>query len=138
LALPYVLAENIYSTSLLAFHAVRDHRDQLNQHQSPRITLPISFASPYQYQNIASCIPGLPYSPLTSLRRPNRQLEAQTAHRPASTFTKIMAINYLGIMIGFPALLAFALTTLGIRYFFVKREMRNIRTRARDGDEPGS
>jgi hypothetical protein len=49
-----------------------------------------------------------------------------------------MAINYLGIMIGFPVLLAFALTTLGIRYFLVKQEMRNIRTRARDGDEPGS
>jgi len=80
----------------------------------------------------------LPVPISTKTLRPNRQLEAQTAHRPASTFTKIMAINYLGIMIGFPALLAFALTTLGIRYFFVKREMRNIRTRARDGDEPGS
>jgi hypothetical protein len=40
-----------------------------------------------------------------------------------------MEINYLCIMIGFPVLLGFALTTLGIRYYFMKQEMRNVRTR---------
>jgi hypothetical protein len=38
-------------------------------------------------------------------------------------------VNYLGIMIGFPVLFAFALTVLGIRYYFMRQEMRNIRTR---------
>jgi hypothetical protein len=37
-------------------------RDRLNQHQSHRITLLNSFASPYQYQTLASCITVLPYS----------------------------------------------------------------------------
>ena len=40
-----------------------------------------------------------------------------------------MEFNYLGIMIGFPVLLVFALTGLGVRYYFVREEIRNIRTR---------
>lgn len=35
----------------------------------------------------------------------------------------------MGIMIGFPVLLAFAITVLGIRYCFMMQEMHNIRTR---------
>jgi hypothetical protein len=105
-------------------------RDRLNQHQSRRVTLFNSFASPYQYQTLQVVLLSCRVRPLASPRRTNRQLGAQRAHLLASTFTTIITNNYLGIAIGFPDLLAFALTTSGIRHCFVKQEMRNIRTRA--------
>lgn len=40
-----------------------------------------------------------------------------------------MEFNNLGMMIGFPVLLAFAFTGLGIRYYFMREEIRNICTR---------
>ena len=87
----------------------RSVRDRLNQHQSqPNHALqqhcqPISIKpckSYYYLAVFARCSP----------KRPNRQLGARRAHLPASTFTTTMAINYLGIIIGFPVLLDFAIT----------------------------
>lgn len=40
-----------------------------------------------------------------------------------------MEFSYVGMMIGFPVLLTFALAVLGIRYHFMRQEMREIRTR---------
>jgi hypothetical protein len=85
-------------------------RGRLNQHQSQQNHALNSFASPYQYQTLQVVLLSCRIRSLASPRRPNRQLRAQRAHLPASTFTTITAINYLGIMIGFPVLLAFALT----------------------------
>jgi hypothetical protein len=75
-----------------------------------RTTLFNSFASPYQYQTLQVVSLSCRIRPLASPRRPNRQLGARRAHLPASTFTTIMATNYLGIIIGFPVLLVFAIT----------------------------
>jgi hypothetical protein len=40
-----------------------------------------------------------------------------------------MEFNDLGMMISLPVLLVFALTGLGIRYYFMRLEMHNVRTR---------
>src|SRR5271156_5507472 len=111
-------------------------RDRLNQHQSHRITLFNSFASPYQYQTLQVVLLSCRIRPLAPPRRLNRQLRAQRAHLPASTFTTIMAINYLGIMIGFPVLLAFALTNHP-EHSILLREAGNAQHshQSRDGDE---
>ena len=95
--------------------------------------------APYQYQTLQVVLLSCRIRPLASPGRPNRQLGAQRAHLPASTFTTIMAINYLGIMIGFPVLLAFALTNHP-GHSILLREAGNAQHshQGRDGDEPGS
>jgi hypothetical protein len=77
----------------------------------------------------AADIAETPKQAIENTRHTRRLKPTSTDFNPTSTLIKIMEVNYLGIMIGFPVLLGFALTTLGIRYYFVKQEMRNIRTR---------
>lgn len=140
LALPHVVAGNISSTSLLALPAFSNQSEigsiNINHTESRSST---ALPAPYQYQTLRVVLLSCHIHPLASPRRPNRQLGAQRAHLPASTFTTIMAINYLSIMIGFPVLLALALTNHP-GHSILLREAGNAQHshQGRDGDEPGS
>jgi hypothetical protein len=109
-------------------HTSTHLRDRHSQHQANSRCQTASSAL-ISFHKAVSGLVILKYSPLTLPRHPNRQYRIHTAYKTPSTLTKTMEINYLGIMIGFPVLLGFALTTLCIRYYFMKQEMRNIRTR---------